>query len=478
MQRWWCAVVWATVVSLVVAVAGCRGSSDGESPPPGEFNFPIAVALDTQTCATGPCYLLVANNNFDLRYNAGTVQSFDLEKLHAQLQDCRAQGIDCMFSQPCTLLAGNGKGEVRMGAFAQDIVHSPSRPRVYIPSKSDRDLTVIDVRPDGSLYCGDDAPGFTSCSADPDVAPQANIGECTGTYRYRDTSVASAKNESLPSQPIAAAVGSMQEDLGAPAGSGDYVLVADLSGAVSLYVDLPTDTAANDPTSTDLLPALVDVTPSMLDTATNLVFNPVLKRAFMPSSVDRSVASIGVALGNAGNELRGAFAYEAQSLSIEGFGPSNDIRDIGFAPISAYNDGSDAFVLFRRPEGLGFGSIYSEQTRRYQTVPISSLIRLGRGPSRLEVIQTLSNGRTYVLASCYTSQDLYVVDVQLGDVVGVVRGFGGPFELVFDAPRNVLYVADFQSSQVRVVDLDPLARGDQPVIIGTIGVARPVEYIQ
>ena len=49
-----------------------------------------------------------------------------------------------------------------------------------------------------------------------------------------------------------------------------------------------------------------------------------------------------------------------------------------------------------------------------------------------------------------------MVDLDLGRLVGIVRGLGGPFELTVDAERERIYVLDFRQSVIRVIDLAPM----------------------
>lgn len=78
------------------AVAGaCNLRNPGVTPPRGALSFPIALGLSQpRRDARGEQssrFLYVANSNFDLRYNAGTLQVYDLDALDALLErgSCR-----------------------------------------------------------------------------------------------------------------------------------------------------------------------------------------------------------------------------------------------------------------------------------------------------------------------------------------------------------------------------------------------------
>ncbi len=61
----------------------------------------------------------------------------------------------------------------------------------------------------------------------------------------------------------------------------------------------------------------------------------------------------------------------------------------------------------------------------------------------------------------------------------MIGGFSGPFEMAYDAARERLYVTDFTTSQLRVVDMAPLttpvvdpmtgATSTDPRLIATLG---------
>jgi DNA-binding beta-propeller fold protein YncE len=80
-------VPWSFAVAAVIA--SCNLHNQGVSPPEAALSFPSALALSRES---QPRFLYVANANFDLRYNAGSVQSYDLDRLDAVIKKCRAYG--------------------------------------------------------------------------------------------------------------------------------------------------------------------------------------------------------------------------------------------------------------------------------------------------------------------------------------------------------------------------------------------------
>src|SRR5690242_5729950 len=62
----------------------CYSAGSGGGPPPDGFYFPVglAVARDGDLHdATAPMVLYVVNSDFDLQFNGGTLQSYDLRRL-------------------------------------------------------------------------------------------------------------------------------------------------------------------------------------------------------------------------------------------------------------------------------------------------------------------------------------------------------------------------------------------------------------
>ncbi|HKU39963.1 MAG TPA: hypothetical protein VJR89_17505, partial [Polyangiales bacterium] len=106
---------------------------------------------------------------------------------------------------------------------------------------------------------------------------------------------------------------------------------------------------------------------------------------------------------------------------------------------------------------------------------------VGRGPSR--VITAKLEDRTFAIVSCFDSRQIFILDALTGDVLSIVHNFSGPFELALDEPRRRLYVADFRSSAVRVLDLSALLDGATETvptarIIATLGHPQLLQELQ
>jgi DNA-binding beta-propeller fold protein YncE len=75
---------------LAICASACNLDNPGFSPPPGRITYPIALALSIEPDGGAPSYLYVANANFDLKYNGGSVHAYDLVELQRLLDyyDC------------------------------------------------------------------------------------------------------------------------------------------------------------------------------------------------------------------------------------------------------------------------------------------------------------------------------------------------------------------------------------------------------
>src|SRR5687768_3723938 len=76
-------------------LCGCFGPGEGLEVPEDEIYFPVGLSLDSASR-----HLFVVSSDFDLQFNGGAVQSYDLDALRAKLpktcaseQDCG--GLDC-----------------------------------------------------------------------------------------------------------------------------------------------------------------------------------------------------------------------------------------------------------------------------------------------------------------------------------------------------------------------------------------------
>jgi hypothetical protein len=76
-----------------------------------------------------------------------------------------------------------------------------------------------------------------------------------------------------------------------------------------------------------------------------------------------------------------------------------------------------------------------------------------------------------------------VLDATTGAVLSIVHNLSGPFEIALDSLRMRLYVADFRSSVVRIIDLSPIVTSTDPSttsarVVATLGSPKLIQELQ
>lgn len=429
-------------LAAVLAALGC--GSDGAPPPPGRLYFPIALEVTDDGR-----HLVVANSNFDLRYNAGSLQAYDLERLNAELDgSCGVLSVDerseCGIipleddredlSDTITPVAGLVSSEVLVGSFADGLGLAPSGggSRVYLPIRSDGDLSYVDLSPDGVLSCG--------ASEDSTNLEAGARHECTDTFRGAEAGASNEEGLLVPPDPVALVVGPRATHI--PGAEGNYIVMAHRGGRLSLFWE----------TTDGARPALVDTIEDLPNELVEIAADPLDGSLWVATAFDGVVPRAGVALGETADN---SFLFRASDLLVSGVDTGGtglgDTRVVRFDPRPEVRR---AYVLSRRPRAV----LSVDIDGSVGALDVRAQIPVGVGPSRMEVAQFEVEGASFTLAfvTNYDSRDLYVIDLDAERLVGIVRSLGGPFELAVDVPRRRVYVGDFRSSVLRVLDLEPM----------------------
>lgn len=224
-----------------LGVAGCFVEGEGLPPPVEGLYYPTGLAV-----SPGGRVLYVANSDFDLQFNGGTVQALDLQRLRKRaltLQSKLAPGgedvggacdqvglgtnaASTIYPGPCgplnlTALAG-GEEVVRssavIGAFASNLllVHRPlsgegadpgaeRQARLFVPVRGDPSVTFFDVADDrfdaGAQRCEGDACFQLDCGA------SAAGGRCGRDHRIGEDPGQELIRRKLPLEPFGIAAG-------------------------------------------------------------------------------------------------------------------------------------------------------------------------------------------------------------------------------------------------------------------------------
>lgn len=349
-------------------------------------------------------------------------------------------GADCLIPLPypppdvATEGASVVAAEVGIGSHADGISVSPDGDRIYLPVRSQRALVFVDFLEDGG-------PRF-SCDEEFDEGdgiPRCGDGSVAGS-----DAVASERELVLDGDPVAVASGRL-EDIAVDA-AGDFVLVALRAGRVALYIDDETGP-----------PRLVHVAEGFPDRLITLTMRPGAGIGWLTSEDTDQLGRVGITVDER-NPSR-SFLYNAGAITVGGIDDGEDLRDLQFDP----RDATQMYVLSRRPEAVVKVGLDGRSVR---SLAPEEVYEIGAGPSRLLPIEL--GGRTFVLASSFDAQKLFVIDAELG-LVSVLGGFSGPFELAYDAGRQWLYLTDFTTSQIRVIDVAPILDNQPPRLVATLG---------
>ncbi|HEX4478390.1 MAG TPA: hypothetical protein VH142_25080 [Polyangiaceae bacterium] len=84
----------ALSVLAALGVSGCFPPDDGRTPPLDSLYFPVGIVLRSDP-AHEESRLYVVNSDFDLQYNAGTVQAYDMDRLEALVPTYCDADADC-----------------------------------------------------------------------------------------------------------------------------------------------------------------------------------------------------------------------------------------------------------------------------------------------------------------------------------------------------------------------------------------------
>jgi hypothetical protein len=238
-----------------------------------------------------------------------------------------------------------------------------------------------------------------------------------------------------------------------------FVATAHDQGQLSLYAE----------TSTDGAPLLQDVVAAGQVRASSLTLNPVEHMLYVTSAalyvaqrytIRAQLPPVGAE--NANREL----LVRSTPLVINGTSDlqsTSDLRDFVV-------DSEDPTLLYALVRGLQQSVAFLKRDETsINAARLIQLTRVGNGPSKLE--QATLGGRRVLLVSCYDARSIFIIDVHSRQILEVVRGLSGPFNMAVDEARELLYVADFGASVLRVVDMQGVGDRSKPPprIIATLG---------
>jgi hypothetical protein len=498
-------------LALVAALGpGCY-SSGGQGAPPidSELYFPVGLGVTTPNSK----YLFVANSDFDLAYNAGTVQAYYLGTLgkkqigdpthdpsvdngieHAvrQCEEILTNGDPAHPTPECVgYPAGSGKdpvkcqqtlsdagclgapatpylgASVRIGAFASDltivplhdakgntVTHTTPVPAGTPPFHDGRVL--VTVRGDATLtyidYVEPDAGGIVlDCYTGAKAGDQGH--DCATDHRVGQDPNANARQLTLEGEPFAVATPIYWNPTQEPAQSGGIAAIAhQTTGDVSVFRDVAIDGR------TPKLAYTLTGLPVDADAIAALDVPPTGSASFVPRFLvaNRTAPTLALVsyLGDSGN-LDRSVLVESSLVPITTQTTGYDTRGILVDPPNpGENRPTRVFLSSRSPASLVIGQIEPDSgaLHFYENAPLPI------GPSRItRGTYTTSDGVTHTRVYVVSYDSAYVIAYdpdtrRLGDVVHVGRG---PYAISIDSVRKLGYVANFVDNTIQVFELDP-----------------------
>jgi hypothetical protein len=445
---------------------GCYDSGRGLEPDDRRPYFPTGIAL-SESGRT----IFLANSDFDLRFNRGTVQALDVAKIAARARVCSdsrstaeyasAEFDDCRrgwneWDAPLEAPNQYLRGSVRIGAFATDLANVPlgqDRGRLLVTVRGDASLTAIDYT--------ESADGVAMTCTNAGSAPFGQT--CSSEYRIGTDLAQSTRGLRLEGEPFAVAVHPFAPVVAGQTNSGIAAVIHQASGNVSLFTNV-TGASARDVRLTFAVGNLpaggTDVSP--LDWPRPVAGEPYFPRFLVTS---RSQANVYVLQyypdeneGRAGLVATEAIPIATQSTGVDSRGivvdPPSDDPPSRPARVFLTNRSPFSLVVGRIDPGSGRLSFY-------ENVPLPI------GASRIQ--RAVIDGRTLILAISYDTRSLVVYDPDARRVSNVLTTDRGPHSIVADAATKLAFLGNFTDSTVQVVELDR-TRGEYLRIIYNVGI--------
>ena len=437
--------------------SACNLNNVGDPPPDADIYFPTGLFLSGESDGSAARFLYVLNSNFDLRYNRGSIQAFDLDALDARLGQCEEPGLTCQIETTQVLV-----DEVLVPSLATSYSVSPDRKRLYLATRTDQTLLFIDL--------DEEAEGEAILQCD------ESERRCGDDRRRGANASDNLRGAVFPPEPVAivslpaanAAPGLDPENV-----PGDFVMVAHRWGQVSLFHD---SGAAG--------PKLIQVLDQLPLEPTGIEFDPVQHVAYM-SLYARSAANGASRLlsriaFSVNPSIEASYLYDVGSVVIDGVAPQRSTRTLRMNPARE----GQLLVTGDRPASLLFVDVGTGAETSValgtSTVPAREIVTIGDGP--LRVAHGKLGERDMLAVACFDGKQVYLIDAVRSTIAAVIHNLNGPFDLAIDSQRQRLYLADFRSSSVLVVDLSALTeagdeRTDAP-IIGQLGIPKVVQELQ
>jgi DNA-binding beta-propeller fold protein YncE len=387
-------------------VTACATGREGAPHPLDAIDYPVAVTADP----SGEV-LWVTSGNFDLAYGGGAVLALQLETL--EFIPGAAFEV-ASFPGPVALFAPGG-------TTAHAYVTSREQDALYHANVSGPAAT-----PTTSCEGGEPLKnGIVRCPAVPEVELVFESGE---------TAALSVGPDPFGALAVPARVASVPDLLlsGAMVGGNLATYELDATGGPTLVGNL------------DLAEGLFA-----------MAINPVNGRIYTASKDSGTVSVLEVRAPHPDETVdpTNPWVHRVRDITIPRTGVADHARGVA---VSA--DGGRLYVAFRGPPSLAVIDISLGEAGGAADKVLSK-VPVGPDPGDVVVVPAAGGLPELVFVSCFAADRLDVVDPALGLVVGHVPTGDGPFGMAFverpDLPLRRLYVANFRSQTIGVVELAP-----------------------
>lgn len=531
-----------TYASAALALAAALGSGcypsggRGKAPVDDQFYFPVSVAVtparpvanatdDPYSDKPRGKWLVVANSDFDLAYNSGTVQALDLGDVvvdakgkpvfDAKTDKWSATGIwgavlacedklrsaDCLADpsskeyRACqsdlttlgclgTNASPHVRASVRIGAFASDMKIVPvfdkgametpvaDVSRVLLPVRGDASLTFIDAI---------ESAGGITLNCYTGAGPNQLGNDCDANHRVGQVPTADARQLTLEGEPFAIATPDYWDCAKANRDGDDHCaleparsngiasVVHQVSGDVSVFHDVQlykAPPAVGTPVLAYTLGGLATgataIAPLDLTDRVDLTKNlPFIPRFLVTNRSQSSIFEISY-LGDDGNPDRSVLTASSL-IPITTQATGYDTRGIVVDP-PAKDEGKRpirVFLASRSPASIVVGQIDPASGQLH----FYENVPLPIGPSRITrstFVGADGHTHTRIYVASYDSAYLVAYDPDARRVGGVIKAGRGPYSIAIDDGRKLAYVANFVDGTVQVIDVSPTRRIPDP----------------
>ncbi len=451
----------ALLCAAVVAALGCNINNPGDDPPRGELYFPNAMAFSKHDPGEAPRLLFVANSDFDLRYNAGTVQAYSLERLASEVDACRS-------TPECEIDPGKVlEDEVWIGPFSTALGLSSDGEYLFAASRTEDNLTFIHV----------------NASASKDAVLRCNgMEKRCSLHAVPDDDVTQDTPAKLawPADPQLIISGPLSDWLpAASAVQGDYVLTAHAGGELASFAFDPQAKSDSDRLR------MTGVMPGLAGALTRAAYDPATRLLYLTAAAagsDKLLERVGVSVTFDPSGKPRPLPYAAGALALTGVQRASDTRDVAFIPEVAAAGGTlaqdRALVVAQAPDALLVVDANAARNPPNQA-RVEATTVVGAGASRLAV--GLFPGHPLAAVAAFDAREISIIDLTSMLTRVVIPNLSGPLAMLIDESRRLLYVADFRSSVIRVIDLTPLLDGEVDPnvrVVATLGHPHVLQELQ